>query len=809
MFVSWNWLRNYVDIDDIPVEELAEKITKTGIEVEGIEYIAEKSSNVVVGYVKECQKHPNADKLNLCQVDIGEETLQIICGAPNIAKEQKVAVAKPGAVLPGNFKIKKAKLRGIESNGMICSLQELGIEDKFVPKEFAQGIFVFPDDTEVGADALELLNLNDAIIELGLTPNRSDALSMLGVAYEVAAILDRPVHLPEEHAETMTTESASDYINVKVDDPDLNPYYGAFIIKDVTVGPSPLWIRNYLIAAGIRPINNVVDITNYVLLEYGQPLHAFDYDRFGSKEVVVRRASEGEKITTLDDQERSLKPDHLVITNGLDAVAIAGVMGGANSEVHAGTTTVLLEAAYFDPATVRAGSKDHGLRSESSVRFEKGVDPERVKRAGKRASRLLCQYAGGSVCEGVVEFDQLDRTEKEIVIETEKVNARIGTSITDTEIADILRKLNFGYQQDESTFTVIVPTRRQDISIFEDMVEEIARMYGYDNLPYTLPQGTSQAGGLTEIQRLKREVKHFLEGAGLMETITHSLTSKERVHLLVSPEIKDAAASPVELAMPMSEDHSHLRLSMLPELLSSVSYNLARRQSNLGYYEIGTVFVSKEKKVSRQPKEKLRVAGALTGQWVQQPWQQEKKDVDFFLVKGIVEALFDFLNLSVEFRQSEIDGMHPGRTAALFDNGKPLGFIGQIHPNVQKDFDLKETYVFDIDLEYVLTIHKNEPSFNKIPRYPSVTRDIALVVDENLHAGDVKQTIEATGAPLVKEVQIFDVYVGENLPEGKKSIAFNLLYLDPERTLKDEEVEASYQKIVEAVSEKHQAKLRG
>ncbi|WP_117149214.1 phenylalanine--tRNA ligase subunit beta [Paraliobacillus zengyii] len=807
MLVSMNWLRQYVDLGDISPESLADKITKTGIEVEGIEYIAAKSTNVVVGYVEECEKHPNADKLNLCQVNVGEETLQIICGAPNIAKGQKVAVAKPGAVLPGNFKIKKAKLRGVESNGMICSLQELGIEEKFVPKDIADGIFVFPDDVEVGTEAASLLNLDDAILELGLTPNRSDALSMLGVAYEVAAILDVQVQLPDETVET-TAEKATDQVKVTVEAPELNPYYGAFVVKDIKVGPSPLWMSNYLIAAGIRPINNVVDITNYVLLEYGQPLHAFDFDQFGSDEIIVRRAKENESIKTLDDKERTLKTDHLVITNGTTPTALAGVMGGANAEVTDETTTVLLEAAYFDPKAVRIASKFHGLRSESSTRFEKGVDPNRVKRAGLRACQLLSQYANGKVLSDVVEFDQLDKSEKQVVIETNRVNNRLGTDISVDDIADILRKLGFSFDQNEGTFTIHVPTRRQDITIFEDMLEEIARIYGYDLLPYTLPQG-ALAGGLTKRQTVKREVKKYFESAGLMEAITYSLTTKERATLLVSPEIKEAGFTPVKLSMPMSEEHSTLRLSMLPEMLDSLSYNIARKQVNLGYYEVGSVFLSEEENVTKQPEEKLRATVAITGEWLTHPWQQEKRSVDFYLVKGILEGLLDRLNLVATFEEAVVEGMHPGRTAQVKVNNVIVGFIGQIHPRLQQEFDLKDTYVCDIDLDYVMDAHIDEPNFAKIPRFPTVSRDIALVVDQDVPAGSIQATIEASAGDLVKEVRVFDLYQGENLESGKKSIAFNLLYLDPERTLTDEEVENSYQEILTAVKAEHQAELRG
>lgn len=808
MLVSLNWLKKYVDLGDITPEALADKISKTGIEVESIMHIAEQSTNVVVGYVDSCEQHPNADKLNLCQVDVGDEQLQIICGAPNIAQGQKIAVAKPGAVLPGNFKIKKAKLRGVESQGMICSLQELGVEEAYVPKDIADGIFVFPTDVEVGADVASYLNLDDAILELGLTPNRSDALSMLGVAYEVAAILNVPVQLPDVSVPTIE-EEVTKHISVSVEAPEANPYYGAFLIKDIQVGPSPLWMRNYLMAAGIRPINNVVDITNYVLLEYGQPLHAFDFDKFNSNQVVVRQANEKETIVTLDDQTRHLKPEHLVITNGKEATALAGVMGGANSEVTESTTTVLLEAAYFDGKTVRIAAKDHQLRSESSTRFEKGVDPNRVEKAGLRACQLLAEYANGTVLSGIATFDQLDKSEKQVTITTSRINDRLGTTITDHDISIILERLGFPFEQSGETFVVNIPTRRQDITIFEDMLEEVARIYGYDNLPYTLPKGGQQAGRLSAVQKLKRQVKQYFEGAGLMEAITYSLTTKERAKLLVSPEIKEKAVTPVRLSMPMSEEHSTLRISILPEMLASLSYNVARKQQNLGYYEVGSVFVSEETEVTKQPDEKLRASGAITGKWVTHAWQQEVKEADFFLLKGIVEGLFERLELTATYKQAVIEDLHPGRTAQIIVNHVPVGFIGQVHPRLQKAFDLKDTYVFDLDLDYLFAIHNDEPSFTKIPRYPTVSRDIALVVSDQVAAGAIEETIKAEAGELLKDVHVFDLYQGENLPEGKKSLAFNLLYSHPDRTLTDEEVETSYQAILAAVKTNHDAELRG
>ncbi|MDY7044100.1 MAG: phenylalanine--tRNA ligase subunit beta [Bacillota bacterium] len=807
MLVSLNWLKNYVDIGTISPEALAEKITKSGIEVDGIEYVADKTENVVVGYVQSCEKHPNADKLNLCQVDVGDEILQIICGAPNVEQGQKVAVAKPGAVLPGNFKIKKVKLRGIESNGMICSLQELGIAEKYIPKDSADGIYVFPEAVTVGESVEPLLNLNDAILEFDLTPNRADCLSMLGVAYEVAAILNQSVELPAPQLQT-ATEKAKDYITVNVEAKQWNPYYGVFVVKDVKVKPSPLWMSNYLMAAGIRPINNVVDITNYVLLEYGQPLHAYDNDKLQSGNIVVRRAKDNETIVTLDGEERTLSEEHVVITNGKEPIALAGVMGGLDTEVTDATENVLLEVAYFDSSVVRNAVKATGLRSESSTRFEKGIDPNRVREAGLRACELLEKYADATILTGVVEFDELDRNEKQVDMDTFEINKRLGTNLQATEIVQILQRLQFDFEQQDSQFKVYAPTRRGDISIFEDMLEEVARIYGYDNLPYTLPAGASQAGALSNRQLLIRNVKHLLEGIGLMESRTYTLTSEAAVDKWISPEVREKQYIPIELKLPMSEDHKYLRLSLLPELLRVISYNQARNQMDLAYYEMGSTFLTKEKELTEQPDERLRLSGALTGKWVDHPWQQEGKEVDFYVVKGILERLFDYLRITVSYEQIKLPEMHPGRTAVLKTKDKIIGFIGQVHPSLQREWDIKDTYVFDINMEEVFASYNHVHSYDPIPKYPSIARDIAFVLDEHVLAGDVKQTIEEIGAPLVKRVDVFDVYQGEHMEEGKKSVAFSLLYQHSEKTLTDEEIQVSYDKIIEAVKQSFNAYIR-
>ncbi|EMA6342715.1 phenylalanine--tRNA ligase subunit beta [Bacillus cytotoxicus] len=805
MFVSYRWLQEYVDIKDVTAQELADKITKSGIEVEGVEVLNKGVKGVVVGHVLECEKHPQADKLSKCLIDIGEEEpVQIICGAPNIAKGLKVPVAKVGAVLPGNFKIKKAKLRGEASHGMVCSLQELGIDAKLVAKDYADGIFIFSSDAEVGADALEILNLHDEVLELGLTPNRADCLNMLGVAYEVAAIYGREVKLPAIDLQE-STEKTSDYISVSVEAKEENPLYIAKMVKNVKVSPSPMWMQTRLMAAGIRPISNVVDITNYILMEYGQPLHAFDYDKLGSKEIVVRHAKEGEKIQTLDDQERTLQAHHLVITNGNEAVGIAGVMGGADSEVTNDTVNVLIEAAYFEGQTVRRASKDLGLRSESSARFEKGIDPTRTFEAIQHAAALMAKYAGGEALEGVVEVDNLRVKERTVSITVEKVNRVLGTDITASEMGTIFTNLKFPFTEVEGTFHVNVPSRRPDITIAEDLVEEVGRLYGYDHIPVTLPTGTMTRGKLTEAQAKRRKVRRFLEGAGLYEAITYSLTSADKAkQYIVEPNEK----APVNLALPMSEERSQLRLSLVPQLLEAVSYNLARKNDSVALYEVGSIFLPTAE--GELPKEEQHLAGVMTGLALHHAWQGEKKVVDFFVVKGVLEGLFDVLGVTnhITYTPAKREGMHPGRTANILLDGEVIGFIGQLHPEAQKQLDVKDTFVFELSLVKLFSADVEETCYSTIPRFPSMTRDMAVVVVKDVKAGEMKKVIAEAGGELLKEVTLFDLYEGEKMEEGKKSLAFSMNYFDPERTLTDEEVTEAHSRVLAAVEEKFGAELR-
>ncbi|MFJ9464375.1 phenylalanine--tRNA ligase subunit beta [Viridibacillus arvi] len=795
MLVSLKWLEQYVDLQGLEPAVLAEKITRSGIEVDGVANLAEGMKKLMVGEVKEKVKHPEADKLNICQVDFGEEELsQIVCGAPNVAVGQKVIVARPGAHLPGG-KIKKAKLRGEVSNGMICSLQELGIEGKLVPKAYSDGIFVLPAETPVGADPLEVLGLYDTVLELGLTPNRSDAMSMLGVAYEVGAILSEDVKLPEIDY-TESAEKASDYLKLRVDAPVENPMYVAKVVKNVKVAESPLWLQQRLMAAGVRPHNNVVDVTNYILMEYGQPLHAFDYDRLGTGEIVVRLANEGEKITTLDDKERTLNANNLVITNGKEPVAVAGVMGGLNSEVHDGTTTVVIESAYFEGLSVRYTSKDLGLRSDASARFEKGLDPNRVIPAAERAAKLLAELAGGEVLAGSVMFDELDKTPSKVIVSPDFINARLGMKISLDDMESILKRLKFDVETANGMLYVDAPTRRQDIKIEEDIVEEIARIYGYDEIPTTLPVSETTPGGLTPYQAKRRIVRAYLEGAGLHQAITYSLTSD-----VLSQKFALETAPVTKLLMPMSEERSTLRQSLIPHLVEAASYNVARSADLVALYEVDSVFLGLTEE--NLPHEEEHVAAVITGKWLDHAWQGEHKQVDFFVLKGIVEGLFDRLGLTeaVTFERTTVDGLHPGRTANVLLKGNRIGLIAQLHPTEQKANGLKETYVMEMNLAAILEASTEALVYVPVPRFPSMSRDIALVVDRSIAAADLETIIRQAGGTLLKDVRVFDLYEGDKMEEGKKSVAFSLQYFEPERTLTDEEVVAAHDEVLKALAE--------
>ncbi|EZY53428.1 TPA: phenylalanine--tRNA ligase subunit beta [Staphylococcus aureus] len=781
MLISNEWLKEYVTIDD-SVSNLAERITRTGIEVDDLIDYTKDIKNLVVGFVKSKEKHPDADKLNVCQVDIGEdEPVQIVCGAPNVDAGQYVIVAKVGGRLPGGIKIKRAKLRGERSEGMICSLQEIGISSNYIPKSFESGIYVFSESQVPGTDALQALYLDDQVMEFDLTPNRADALSMIGTAYEVAALYNTKMTKPETTSNELEL-SANDELTVTIENEDKVPYYSARVVHDVTIEPSPIWMQARLIKAGIRPINNVVDISNYVLLEYGQPLHMFDQDAIGSQQIVVRQANEGEKMTTLDDTERELLTSDIVITNGQTPIALAGVMGGDFSEVKEHTSNIVIEGAIFDPVSIRHTSRRLNLRSESSSRFEKGIATEFVDEAVDRACYLLQTYANGKVLKDRVSSGELSAFITPIDITADKINRTIGFDLSQNDIVTIFNQLGFDTKINDDVITVQVPSRRKDITIKEDLIEEVARIYGYDDIPSTLPVFEKVTSGqLTDRQYKTRMVKEVLEGAGLDQAITYSLVSKEDATAFAMQQRQT-----IDLLMPMSEAHASLRQSLLPHLIEAASYNVARKNKDVKLFEIGNVFFANGE--GELPDQVEYLSGILTGDYVVNQWQGKKETVDFYLAKGVVDRVSEKLNLEFSYRRADIDGLHPGRTAEILLENKVVGFIGELHPTLAADNDLKRTYVFELNFDALMAVSVGYINYQPIPRFPGMSRDIALEVNQNIPAADLLSTIHAHGGNILKDTLVFDVYQGEHLEKGKKSIAIRLNYLDTEETLTDERV---------------------
>ncbi|HCY9757660.1 TPA: phenylalanine--tRNA ligase subunit beta [Staphylococcus aureus] len=781
MLISNEWLKEYVTIDD-SVSNLAERITRTGIEVDDLIDYTKDIKNLVVGFVKSKEKHPDADKLNVCQVDIGEdEPVQIVCGAPNVDAGQYVIVAKVGGRLPGGIKIKRAKLRGERSEGMICSLQEIGISSNYIPKSFESGIYVFSEAQVPGTDALQALYLDDQVMEFDLTPNRADALSMIGTAYEVAALYNTKMTKPDTTSNELEL-SANDELTVTIENEDKVPYYSARVVHDVTIEPSPIWMQARLIKAGIRPINNVVDISNYVLLEYGQPLHMFDQDAIGSQQIVVRQANEGEKMTTLDDTERELLTSDIVITNGQTPIALAGVMGGDFSEVKEQTSNIVIEGAIFDPVSIRHTSRRLNLRSESSSRFEKGIATEFVDEAVDRACYLLQTYANGKVLKDRVSSGELGAFITPIDITADKINRTIGFDLSQNDIVTIFNQLGFDTEINDDVITVLVPSRRKDITIKEDLIEEVARIYGYDDIPSTLPVFDKVTSGqLTDRQYKTRMVKEVLEGAGLDQAITYSLVSKEDATAFSMQQRQT-----IDLLMPMSEAHASLRQSLLPHLIEAASYNVARKNKDVKLFEIGNVFFANGE--GELPDQVEYLSGILTGDYVVNQWQGKKETVDFYLAKGLVDRVSEKLNLEFSYRRADIDGLHPGRTAEILLENKVVGFIGELHPTLAADNDLKRTYVFELNFDALMAVSVGYINYQPIPRFPGMSRDIALEVDQNIPAADLLSTIHAHGGNILKDTLVFDVYQGEHLEKGKKSIAIRLNYLDTEETLTDERV---------------------
>ncbi|MDB5056475.1 MAG: subunit beta of phenylalanyl-tRNA synthetase [Bacilli bacterium] len=817
MKVSYQWLSDYVDLNGYTATELAEKLTRSGIEVDTVENRNKGIDNIVVGYVKSREKHPDADKLSVCIIDAGlSEELQIVCGAANVAAGQKVPVALVGANLPDGLQIKRAKLRGVESHGMICSAKELGLNDRLLPKEIQEGIFVLPETSVIGASVLDLLAIQDEVMELDLTPNRSDCLSMLGAAYEIAAILGREVKLPSvelsaEAGSAASRTKAADRIRVQISAPEQCAHYAARLIEGVRIGPAPLWLQNRLMAAGIRPINNIVDITNYVMLEYGQPLHAFDADALDNGSIDVRLARAGERIVTLDDVDRALEPHMLLITDGTKPVAIAGVMGGANSEVTAATRNILLESAKFAGGSVRKTSRQLGLRSEASLRFEKEVNPEAVIAALNRAAALIAEYAGGEIADGVVEAMSSQSEPTQIELSLTKVNNYLGTALSLETIRVILRRLHFSYSESGSdSLLVHVPSRRGDITRDVDLIEEVARLYGYDQIPTSLMNGVTTAGSLTKEQTIRRIVRQILAQSGLHEVISYTFTHPDKIQQFPG---KYSPTQPVALALPMSEDRSTLRTSLIPHLLDTAEYNRNRSIDDVAIFEIGKVFLSTEQKLSKLPEERLLLSILLTGNKQATHWSGKSAKVDFYDLKGVFEKVSGYFGLNeIEFKAAQPQGFHPGRTAEIIlqtHNGEIiLGTLGQLHPDLQRAHDLEDTYILELEMDTLSRYVSTTIQYQSLPRYPAISRDIAVVVAAEVAVGKLQAKVKEIAGAILESIQVFDIFTGERLGVGKKSVALSLVYRNSERTLTDEEVIRVHGEVVEALEQTFAAELR-
>ena len=803
MKVSYNWLKELVNLN-VNGEELAKDMSLYSIEVEE-DYPMVKATLLVVGHVLTRRAHENSDHLSVCEVDLGDHVDQIVCGAPNVAAGQKVIVAVPGAKLPG-IEIKKSVIRGVESNGMICSLAELGIENKYIPEEFAHGIYVLGEDAVPGTNALEYLGYDDYLIELGLTPNRMDLLSMNGVAKDVNAMYK--LGLKElEYSFNETEKETKDVIDVEINTEDCYSYY-ARAVEDVTIKDSPAFMKARLIASGIRPINNVVDITNYVLMLFGQPLHAFDKDKLGKK-IVVRRAKDDEITTTLDDIERKLNHHDIVITDTNDAnnedtriVCIAGVMGCSNTEVTNETTSVVLESAVFRPLSVRRTSSKLGLRSESSVRFERGVDLNRTIAAINYACYLLTKYASGTVLKGIVSTGTTEIAPRPFKITEQYVEDYLGIHISKEEINEIFKRLSFESEIINDEVLVKVPNRRLDITINQDLVEEIARIHGYNKLNDTL-QKMSVSGALTQVQKTRKNILHTLSLLGLNEVITYSLVNpkeSEQFKVLYNDNCK-----PISLIYPITEEHSVLRRSLIPSLIKVASYNNARKISDLTIFEIGKRYY----KLEEENVEQTCVSGYLSGLVNSTLWKNETEQVDFFYVKGILEEMFKNININVKYQTLENPSseLHPSRSASILYNGKQIGFLAALHPQTLKDNDLSNGYVFEIVLDEIFNKEHEVLRYKPITKFPSVERDFAFVMDINQPVGEVIDAIYSSDKQCIKSVEVFDVYIGEKIDPTKKSVAFRIV-MESNEQLTDEIINNKVKRLLNGLKYRYNIELR-
>ena len=797
MNTSMSWIKMYVPDLDVTAQEYTDAMTLSGTKVEGYEKLDADLDKIVIGQIMKIERHPDADKLIVCQVDIGTETVQIVTGAPNVKEGDKVPVVLDGGRVagshdgkktPGGVLIKKGQLRGVESCGMMCSIEELGSTREMYPEAPEYGIYIFPEDAEVGQSAVKALGLDDVVFEYEITSNRVDCYGVIGIAREAAATFGRKF-CPPVVKTTGNGEDASDYIKVTVKDPDLCPRYTARVVKNVKIGPSPKWMQRCLAANGIRPINNLVDITNYVMEEYGQPMHAYDLDTIEGREIIVRRAEAGEKFVTLDGQERTMDENVLMICDGKKAVGIGGIMGGENSMITDQVKTVLFEAACFNGTNIRLSSKRIGLRTDASGKFEKGLDPNNAEAAINRACQLMEELGAGEVVGGMVDVCSETREPSRVPFEPERINAILGTDLTVDEMLGYLARVELAY--DEKTNEIVAPTFRQDIHCTADVAEEVARFYGYDKIPTTLPNGEATTGKLPFKLRIEQVARDIAEYCGFSEGMTYSFESPKVFDKLRIPADSDLRKV-ITISNPLGEDYSIMRTTTLNGMLTSLATNYNRRNKNVRLYEIGKVYLPKSLPLTELPDERVHFTLGMYG------------DGDFFDMKGVCEEFFEKAGMKKKVHYTPDSGkpwLHPGRQANIIYEGSVVGYLGEVHPLVADAYGIGEkTYIAVIDILDILKYAGFDHKYTGIAKYPAVTRDLSMVVPKSVLAGDIEKMLEQRGGKILESYQLFDVYEGSQIKEGYKSMAYSIVFRDHERTLGEADITAVMKKILNGLT---------
>ncbi|WP_019125807.1 phenylalanine--tRNA ligase subunit beta [Peptoniphilus grossensis] len=790
MLLPIKWLKDYVDFD-FDVKKLADGLSNSGSHVESVIIPSEGLDKIVVGKIEKIEKHPDADKLVVCSVNVGDEVLQIVTGAPNVFEGAIVPVALHGSTVAGGVKIKKGKLRGVESNGMLCSLEELGFENSVIPKEARNGIFVFPEGTEIGKSALETLFMDSDILELEITPNRPDCLSIMGMAVETAASFDLKTKHKDIKIENEVDDFSDHFDDIVIETENCNRYYSK-ILKNIKIGPSPLWLQAYLMQAGVRPISNIVDLTNFVMLEYGQPLHAFDLDSLTNKKIVVRMAKDGEETVTLDGETRELTSDDILITDGSEIIGLAGIMGGLDSEITEKTVNVLLEGANFNKENIRKTSRRLNLRSEASSRFEKGIDPNLAKTAVDRVCQLAEMLGIAEVVGGSKDVGDFEKAPKEIKLRLEKVNDLIGVDFTIDEVANILNRLEIETEVKGDYLLAKIPSVRLDLGIEEDLIEEVARIYGYDNVTPQKLRGTLTVGRKPRFRNVEDRIKNLLIGLGYSEFMTYSFVSPSSYE---KANYKEDEKNIIRILNPLGEDYSIMRTTIVPSMIDALAKNYVRGNENVGGFEIGNTFFPTDGEL---PAEKLKLTMGFYDLG------------DFYYLKESIEKLLWYLGIEgLEVRRKEVSFLHPGRSAEFILKGESLGVLGEVHPKVLENYGLKKkAYVAELDFDKIVENTIGNYTYKELPKYPTMKRDFAFVMDRDIDSVELEKISKKYGKELLESFKVFDIYQGENIEEGKKSVAFSLVFRAADRTLEDAEVTEICEKIVAEIESEIKAKLR-